>query len=159
MFLMTAPVVRQAELFSSLPERYRNPRQTDWSVANQGGRTIDSFLEGPVVDDRGNLYVADIPNGRVFRVDTKGEWDMIAEWAGEPNGMKFLSRTELLVADYRNGLMVVDIDTGSVRPHLPRRNTESFKGVNDLTVDSHGNVYFTDQGHPAFTIRPGVCTG
>jgi hypothetical protein len=31
---------------------------------NQGGRLIDSFLEGPVFDEGGNLYVADIPFGR-----------------------------------------------------------------------------------------------
>jgi len=146
MFLMTPPTIRQAVLFSSLPERYRQHRQTEWSDANQGGRAIDSFLEGPVVDDEGNLYVTDIPNGRIFRIGTAGEWDMIAEWDGEPNGMKFLCPNELLVTDYRNGLMIVETRTGNVRPYLARRNTESFKGVNDLTLDSHGNVYFTDQG-------------
>jgi gluconolactonase len=146
MFLMNPPTIRQAEPFTSLPGRYRKRRQTEWSIANQGGREIDSFLEGPVVDDDGNLYVTDIPNGRIFRIDAKGEWDMVAEWEGEPNGMKLLGPQELLVTDYRNGLVEVDLRTGTVRPHLSRRNTESFKGVNDLTLDSRGNVYFTDQG-------------
>ncbi len=107
---------------------------------------MDSFLEGPVFDDAGNLYVTDIPFGRVFRIDPKGEWDLVAQWDGEPNGMKFLNATELLVTDYRNGLMVVDSRSGAVRPYLGRRNTESFKGLNDLTFDSQGNLYFTDQG-------------
>lgn len=111
-----------------------------------GGREVDSFLEGPVFDDAGNLYVTDIPFGRVFRIDPQGEWDLVAQWDGEPNGMKFLNATELLVTDYRNGLMVVDSRSGSVRPYLGRRNTESFKGLNDLTFDSQGNLYFTDQG-------------
>jgi gluconolactonase len=31
-------------------------------------------------------------------------------------------------------------------PYLERRNSERFKGVNDLTFDSLGNLYFTDQG-------------
>lgn len=146
MFLLNPPVVREATLFSSLPERYRQQRHTAWSDANQGGRAIDSFLEGPVVDDAGNLYVTDIPNGRIFRIDTNGAWETIAEWDGEPNGMKFFTADELLVTDYRNGLVLVDIKTGNVRPHLGRRNTESFKGVNDLTLDARGNVYFTDQG-------------
>jgi len=146
MFLLNPPVVREATLFSSLPERYRQQRHTAWSDANQGGRAIDSFLEGPVVDDAGNLYVTDIPNGRIFRIDTHGAWETIAEWDGEPNGMKFFTADELLVTDYRNGLVLVDIKTGKVRPHLGRRNTESFKGVNDLTLDARGNVYFTDQG-------------
>ncbi|MFS8977756.1 SMP-30/gluconolactonase/LRE family protein [Cupriavidus necator] len=146
MFLLNPPTIREAESFSSLPARYRHPRRSEWSKANQGGREIDSFLEGPVVDDAGNLYVTDIPNGRIFRIDPKGDWDLVAEWDGEPNGMKFLGPRSLLVTDYRNGLMEVDLRAGDVRPYLPRRNTESFKGVNDLTLDSRGNVYFTDQG-------------
>jgi gluconolactonase len=60
--------------------------------------------------------------------------------------MKLINANTLLVTDYRNGLMAVDIRSGDVRPYLERRNTERFKGVNDLTIDSQGNVYFTDQG-------------
>src|SRR4029450_11498135 len=48
--------------------------------------------------------------------------------------------------DYKNGLMACDIATGTVRPFLQRRNSERFKGVNDLTFDSAGNLYFADQG-------------
>jgi gluconolactonase len=146
MFLLNPPKIRTLEVFATLPQRYRQPRRTVWGDANQGGRASDSFLEGPVFDDAGNLYVTDIPFGRVFRIDPKGEWELVAQWDGEPNGMKFLSATELLVTDYFNGLMAVDIRSGAVRPYLGRRNTERFKGVNDLTFDSVGNLYFTDQG-------------
>ena len=65
---------------------------------------------------------------------------------GEPNGMKFLAPGQLLVTDYKNGLVVLDIASGQVRPYLERRNSERFKGVNDLVFDSRGNLYFTDQG-------------
>ena len=37
-----------------------------------GGREVDSFLEGPVFDQVGNLYVTDIPFGRIFRIDPQG---------------------------------------------------------------------------------------
>ena len=120
--------------------------RSEWADVNQGGRLADSFLEGPVFDTHGNLYVTDIPFGRVFRIDPKGEWDLVAQWDGEPNGMKFLSDTELLVTDYKNGLMRLNIQTGQVKSFLERRNSESFKGVNDLVLDARGNVYFTDQG-------------
>jgi gluconolactonase len=146
MFLLNPPEVRPLAVFTTLPQRYRQPRRTVWGDANQGGRESDSFLEGPVFDGAGNLYVTDIPFGRVFRIDPHGEWDLVAQWDGEPNGMKFLNTTELLVTDYLNGLMVLDTRSGAVRPYLSRRNTESFKGVNDLTFDSQGNLYFTDQG-------------
>jgi gluconolactonase len=92
------------------------------------------------------LFVTDIPFGRVFRIDPKGQWDLIAQWDGEPNGLKFLNASQLIVTDYKNGLMVLDIESGQVRPYLERRNSERFKGVNDLVFDSSGHLYFTDQG-------------
>ncbi len=108
---------------------------------------VDSFLEGPVCDAKGNLYVTDIPYGRVFRIDPAGgNWDLVAEYDGEPNGMKFLSDGALLITDYKNGLMVLELASGRVHPFLERRNSERFKGVNDLVFDSRGNLYFTDQG-------------
>ena len=146
MFLTHTPTLRELELWTKLPARFRRPQRTVWSDANMGGREVDSFLEGPVFDSAGNLYVTDIPFGRVFCIDIKGEWELVAQWDGEPNGMKFLNETELLVTDYRNGLMVVDSRSGAVRSYLGRRNTESFKGLNDLSFDSKGNLYFSDQG-------------
>lgn len=147
MFLLQAPQVRDTELFTRMPDRFRRTGvRSDWADANRGGQPTDSFLEGPVFDEAGNLYVTDIPFGRIFRIDAQGDWALIAEWAGEPNGQKFLNERELLVTDYRNGLMVVDIVRGSVRPFLERRHSERFKGVNDLCFDRRGNLYFTDQG-------------
>jgi len=147
MFLLNPPQVRDTELFTRLPERFRRTGvRSGWADANRGGAPTDSFLEGPVFDQAGNLYVTDIPFGRIFRIDPHGAWEPVAEWAGEPNGAKFLNERELLVTDYRNGLMVCDVATGDVRPYLERRNSERFKGVNDLTFDRSGNLYFTDQG-------------
>ena len=147
MFLLNPPTVRPLELFSSMPDKYRQTGvRSLWADVNQGGRLADSFLEGPVFDAQGNLYVTDIPFGRVFRIDPQGEWALVAQWDGEPNGMKFLDAKQLLVTDYKNGLVVLDIDSGQVRPFLERRNSERFKGVNDLVFDSKGHLYFTDQG-------------
>ena len=70
----------------------------------------------------------------------------MAEYDGEPNGMKFMDAGTLLITDYKNGLMRLDIATGRVTPYLERRNSERFKGVNDLIFDADGNLYFTDQG-------------
>jgi gluconolactonase len=145
--LLQPPQVRDTEVFTRLPERYRRTGvRSSWADANRGGQPTDSFLEGPVFDAHGNLFVTDIPFGRIFRIDAQGEWEPVAEWDGEPNGAKFLNDRELVVTDYRNGLMAVDVRSGAVRPFLDRRNSERFKGVNDLVFDSRGNLYFTDQG-------------
>ncbi|MCZ2495856.1 SMP-30/gluconolactonase/LRE family protein [Xylophilus sp. Kf1] len=146
MFLPERPEVRDLEIFSRLPDRFRQRQHSDWSRANRGGQPTDSFLEGPVFDDDGHLYVTDIPFGRVFRIDPAGDWTQIAEYDGEPNGMKLLDRHTLLVTDYKNGLMRLDIASGRVEPYLERRNSERFKGVNDLVFDAAGNLFFTDQG-------------
>lgn len=147
MFLLQPPQVRELEVFTSMPAEFRRTGvRSAWADVNQGGRLADSFLEGPVFDVAGNLFVTDIPFGRVFSIDVQGRWSLVGEWDGEPNGMKFLSPRELLVTDYKNGLVVLDIASGQVRPFLERRNSERFKGVNDLVFDSRGNLYFTDQG-------------
>jgi len=147
MTLYQQPEWRDAEVYTRMPAHYRRTGvRSAWADANRGGAAIDSFLEGPVFDDHGNLYVTDIPFGRVFRIDPQGQWDLVAEYDGEPNGMKFLSGHELLITDYKNGLVKLDVRNGQTEPWLPRRNTERFKGVNDLVFDSQGNLYFTDQG-------------
>lgn len=146
MYLLHAPLVLELQTFTTMPGIFRRQERSAWADANRGGQPTDSFLEGPVFDDAGNLYVSDIPFGRIFRIDAAGEWTQVAEYDGEPNGMKFIDAHTLLVTDYKNGLMRVDVRTGHVTPHLQRRNTESFKGVNDLVLDAEGNIYFTDQG-------------
>lgn len=145
--VLQPPQVTELEVFTALPGRFRRAGiRSAWADANRGGQPTDSFLEGPVFDADGNLYVCDIPFGRVFRIDPRGDWSLVAEWDGEPNGMKFLDANELVVADYRNGLMACDVRSGTVRHLLDRRNSERFKGVNDLVFDRRGNLYFTDQG-------------
>lgn len=128
-FVLEAPRLRETEVFTRMPDRFRRTgERSAWADANRGGQPTDSFLEGPVFDRAGHLYVTDIPFGRIFRIDPQGEWAQVAEWDGEPNGAKFLNDRELLVTDYRNGLMAVDVTTGAVRPYLDRRNSERFKG-------------------------------
>jgi len=147
MWTFAQPEVREAQVFAQMPSAFRRTgARSDWADANRGGQDTDSFLEGPVFDAAGNLFVTDIPFGRIFRIDSAGSWALVAEYDGEPNGMKFLNARELLIADYRNGLMVCDIASGVVRPFLERRNSERFKGINDLIFDRAGNLYFTDQG-------------
>jgi len=146
MFLLQSPEVRTLETFSAMPESFRRRERSAWADANRAGTITDSFLEGPVFDEAGNLYVSDIPWGRIFRIDAQGQWSLVAEYDGEPNGLKFLAPGKLLITDYKNGLMQLEVASGAVTPYLERRNSERFKGVNDLIFDADGNLYFTDQG-------------
>jgi gluconolactonase len=150
----SAPAVIQARVLTRLPDAFRRKRRTDWCDANKPGHEIDSFLEGPSFDRAGNLFVVDIPNGRIFRISPALEWTLVAEYDGWPNGMAFHRDGSLWIADYRRGLLKLEMSSparasaavGDPIPILAHRNSESFKGLNDLTFDAEGNCYFTDQG-------------
>jgi len=140
------PARIETEIFTRLPDRFRTPRRTAWADANRGGRQIDSFLEGPSFDRAGRLYVTDIPNGRIFRIDPAGAWTLVAEYDGWPNGLKIHRDGRIFITDYKRGIMLLNPDTGAVTPVLETVGSESFKGVNDLVFARSGNLYFTDQG-------------
>lgn len=140
-----APVI-ETQIYTELPARYRKPIVSEWSRANKSGNPVDCFLEGPCFDREGTLFVADIPHGRVFRIDAEGAWSPLVEYDGEPNGLALHPDGRLFVADYKNGILAIDPANGLITPVLTRRNAERFKGVNDLIFASNGDLYFTDQG-------------
>lgn len=132
-----------ARLVARLPDDLRMPHP-DWTGPD--GQHLDSFLEGPAFDRNGILYFVDIPNGRILRLVDDQRIETVAHYDGEPNGLKFHADGRLFVADYKNGLMVCDVDTGRVKPLVERPFGERFKGLNDLVFDRYDNLYFTDQG-------------
>ena len=134
------------EIFARLPDNFRTLRPTAWSDANRGGKPVDCFLEGPAFDRAGNLYVVDIPFGRVFRIGPDGIFHLVAEYEGEPNGLKIHRDGRIFIADYRNGIMLLDPARGAVSPLVERRWSERLKGPNDLFFAAGGDLYFTDQG-------------
>lgn len=140
------PVV-EAEVVATLPQKFRgsNPRNA-WTDANNHGKPLDCFLEGPSFDREGNLYFTDIPYGRIFRMSSKFEIELVTQYDGEPNGLKFHKDGRIFIADYKHGILLLDAKTGKVTSFLERRHTERFKGPNDLVFASNGDLYFTDQG-------------
>lgn len=62
------------------------------------------FLEGITSDKQGNLYLVDIPHGRVLRY-TDGEFEQVAQWDGEPNGLALRDDGHLVIADYKEGIV------------------------------------------------------
>jgi gluconolactonase len=134
-------------VYAELPEKFRRRNTpSEWATANRRGAAIDCFLEGPCFDQRGNLYVVDIPFGRIFRASPDRTWELVLEYDGEPNGLAMHPDGRLFITDYRNGLLSFRPQTGKLETVLGRRNSERFKGLNDLTFARNGDIYFTDQG-------------
>jgi len=146
MSLYAPPEQRPTEIFTRLPAEFWRDGDSDWVRANKPGQPVASFLEGPAFDRAGNLYVTDIPYGRVFRVSAGGEWELVIEYDGWPNGLKIHRDGRVFIADYKHGILVLDPISKRIEPFLTHRRSESFKGVNDLFFDRQGHLYFTDQG-------------
>jgi gluconolactonase len=147
MYLDAPPRLIRTEIFSVMPDVFRRKGvRTDWADANRPGMPTDCFIEGPSFDADGNLYIVDIPFGRIFRIAPNGEWSLVIEYDGWPNGLKVRSDGRVYVADYRHGLMELDLAKGRMATILTARNSESFKGCNDLHIAKTGDIYFTDQG-------------
>ncbi len=146
MFLFQPPVRIKTDVHFRLPDRFRKRQRTAWSDPNRMGQEVDCFLEGPSFDRAGNLYFVDIPFGRVFRLTPQLECEAVAGYDGWPNGLKIHRDGRIFIADYKRGLVLLDPENGRAEPILGSRNSESFKGLNDLVFAGNGDLYFTDQG-------------
>lgn len=132
-------------VWSQMPEALRRPRPSAWARINMGGRELGCFLEGPVFGDAGDLFLVDIPFGRILRIDPAGQWSVVAEYDGWPNGMK-LARGQLLIADHKSGLVALDLKSGRREVLFASIEDRPLLGLNDLTFAPDGTLYLTDQG-------------
>jgi len=143
--MFAAPPVIQTRIFATVPDELQIKNASNFFTKILG-RSIGSFLEGPSFDRDGNLYCVDVPYGRIFRLDPRGNFDLFLEYDGQPNGLKIHRDGRLFIADRRRGIVVVD--PAERRPHylIEGPDMEQFRGPNDLVFAMDGDLYFTDQG-------------
>ncbi len=151
----TPPVVIEAGVLTRVPDALRRTRHTEWAASFRHGQIVDCFLEGPSFDREGNLYLVNIPHGGIFKVTPALEWSLAAEYDGWPNGLAIHSDGSVWIADHRRGILKLNPESHEVETILGHRNCEGFKGVNDLTFDLAGRLYFTDQGQTGLTDPTG----
>lgn len=145
--MYAAPPEVTARVFAALPpELHGKAENSYWLQQQHKGRQLPAFLEGPSFDRDGRLYCVDVAYGRIFRVDPQGQFTLVTQYDGEPNGLKVHKDGRVFIADYRHGIMVMDPHNGRVEPYFTRPMFERFRGVNDLHFASNGDLYFTDQG-------------
>lgn len=142
------PTLQQfkAEIFATLPDELRLKEKSQWGNVQKHGAELGSFLEGPVIDADGTLYVTDIPYGRIFRVSKDGSFEVVARYDGEPNGLAIHRDGRIFIACHKQGILALLPETGEIVTVVDRARLERFRGVNDLTFDSTGKLWFTDQG-------------
>ncbi|HEY4173481.1 MAG TPA: SMP-30/gluconolactonase/LRE family protein [Rhodopila sp.] len=137
MYLGPAPQRGAPEPWTELPRELRIPSTPDRY----------NFLEGPSFDRAGNLYVVDIFAGRVYRISPAGQWEMVCEYDGQPNGLKIHRDGRIFLACRKYGIAILDPRRGTVESVIdgPARG-KKFRSLNDLVFHSSGDLYFTDQG-------------
>lgn len=141
------PALIEPEVFAVLPAKFRRkPVDNRWLNENLRGADRGSLLEGPSFDRDGNLYLVDVPYGRIFRVDAAGDFALICEYDGEPNGLKIHRDGRIFITDFRRGLLRLDPASGSIHPVCTQAPDGPFHGLNDLVFAANGDLYFTDQG-------------
>ena len=106
----------------------------EWEVASSGHR----FTEGPVANEKGELFFTDIPNNRIHKVDLDGKVSVFAAETGAANGLAFNARGELLAC--ANGRKQI------VRYKPDGQWEVAAEGApsNDIAVRRNGDFYFTD---------------
>lgn len=125
--------------------------ESAWAKGIRRPSEIHSFLEGPLLAGE-SLLVADVAWGRVFAVGQTGQFDLILDYDGAPNGLAATGDSGVVIADAHHGLVWTLASDGSLERGLvlERRQSEwlgeSFHGLNDLIVWEDGSIVATDQG-------------
>lgn len=143
--------------FSRLPEHlYYQGEPTAWTRITRPGMRLHSFLEGLVIAIDGRLYVTDVPHGRILSVSADGQgWNEAFSYDGEPHGLALLADGRFVIADYRKGLLILDLTKGTLEPLCTGYNTENFRGLSDLVTDQDGAIWFTDSGRTSLSDPTG----
>jgi gluconolactonase len=106
----------------------------------QGG----SFLEGPIADLEGNIWVVSIASGWIHKITPDGKWTDVFHSGGQPQGLEWGKDGKLYGTDRKRGVFVYDPKTGEVSDYCRYFQNENFHGPNDLIFDHEGGLYFTD---------------
>ena len=108
--------------------------------------TLGSFLEGPAFDRAGMLYLVDLAFGRILKLSPAGQFSVVVEYDGRPNGIAIHKDGSLYIADRAKGILKLDPGSGKLTTVLAELPSARLHGPNDLTFASNGDLYFTDQG-------------
>ncbi|HXD79852.1 MAG TPA: SMP-30/gluconolactonase/LRE family protein [Puia sp.] len=103
-----------------------------------------SFTEGASADRAGNVFFTDQPNNRIWEYGVNGRLTLFMDSAGRSNGMYFARNGWLVTcADEHDQLWTIS-PRRKVRILLRDIDGRRMNGPNDLWIDPHGGIYFTD---------------
>ncbi len=140
--------------WSSLPDAlHHRGEPSPWAKMTRPGQPMHSFLEAAFFDQDGNLWLSDVPYGRVFRISPAGEWTLMHQIDGEPHAMRLAPDGQRIAVDYRHGLIALTghstfdiLSTGAATPFL---------GLSDMAYGPDDVLWFTDSGRSSLSDPSG----
>jgi len=119
-------------------------------------------LEGPIVDAGGTVYFTDLNGDRILKMTPDGKVTTFREPANRPNGMVFDAQFRLVVCERGDStkntpsrLTRTDMKTGRIEVLVDNYQGKRFVELNDVTFDSAGRIYFTDNpGKAVYRFDP-----
>jgi gluconolactonase len=111
------------------------------------------FGEGPAWNPAGYLLFEDTRGNKTMKLDKEGTVSVYRAPSGRSNGQVFDPQGRLVVAEGADGdggrrIARTEKD-GKVVTVVDRFEGKRFNSPNDLTVDGHGRLYFTDPRYSA----------
>lgn len=112
------------------------------------------FTEGPADDGSGNLYFSDIPANRIYKVGADGKLSIFMEDSGGINGLMFDATGTLYACQGEKGhLVAIKPTTRKITVLADKVGDQPLGKPNDLVLDRHGGIYFTEPGRGTVYYR------
>ena len=118
------------------------------------------FLEGPAVDEKGNVFFSDITSNRILKMTPRGEVSVFRSDSGRANGNAFDAQGRLVSCEGfglgpggRRRIVRTDLKTGHITVLTERYQGKRYNSPNDVCVDGKGRIWFTD---PRYAERDGM---
>lgn len=103
------------------------------------------FTEGPAYSPKGYLLFSDIPNSRIVRLDQDGTVSEFLKPSGKANGLVFDGQGHLYACQGEARRVVkIALQDGKIEPLCETYDGKPLNSPNDLALDGHGGLYFTD---------------
>ena len=112
-----------------------------------------AFTEGPAWHPELGVLFSDIQNNRIMRVTAEGELEVFRSDSGKANGLLFDHQGRLVACEGGNRRITRTEKDGRISILADSYGGKKFNSPNDITIDSKGNLFFTD---PRYGDRSGL---
>lgn len=102
------------------------------------------FTEGPAADAKGNVYFTDIPKTTIHRLTPEGKVEAFTRESRHANGLMLDRQGRLVACEMAGQLVAWDLEKRQRHVLADQFEGKRFNAPNDLAIDAHGGIYFTD---------------